>query len=391
MLMVALGSTPLIAVAGRTRQTRRVALRRSAAAVLFLSGGLGITSTLSGAVDGISGGAFVMLATVAGLVFVWSCKACSGLPSADGAAAAVGAVTAVSSHLVSSHIIVQQELACTNTSTPSDTLEDEYVRLLIQLVTRCDLRIPRPEARATRAQVQQWLELIAESADYRHVGRGSGRQWRHLLIGRLNPNHLYSYHPPAKEAGPCRGLLVFLHGHGLNYLFVLHALRPICDALRLILLMPSFGYGNWEAPGGVEAILQAVEWGLRRWNGNSPRVLLAGLSQGGAGVSRAARQQPTRFTGLVFISATMELSVIGSPEFASGWHGRPVLVIQGEQDANVRPAAVTAATQRMTADGVLVTEYRVPHAGHFLFFAQSAELAERIIDWAQPLLEPSSS
>ena len=57
----------------------------------------------------------------------------------------------------------------------------------------------------------------------------------------------------------------------------------------------------------------------------------------------------------IFISPTMELDVIGSEAFAEGWRGRPVLVIQGDRDANVRPASVTAACERMESEGVRVT------------------------------------
>jgi pimeloyl-ACP methyl ester carboxylesterase len=342
-----------------------------------------------------------LVALVAAAVFAGS--RCVGLPHAS----VDRGISPVSSHVlgekelttgkdgvsasVSAHGAAQQGLTTAHTARPAESLEDEYVWLLIQAVTRGDRRLPRPEAYATRRQVQQWLEVLAQSPEYRSIVRGSGRQWWGLLCGRLDPQHAYSYCPPRRSPGESLGVLVFLHGHGLNYLFVLHALRPLCDQLRLMVLMPSFGYGNWEAPGGVEAILRAVDFGISHGGADPRRVLLGGLSQGGAGVSRAAAEQPSRFAGLVFISATMELSVIGSPEFAAGWKGRPVLVIQGERDANVRPASVTAATQQMIADGVQVTAYRDPHAGHFLFFAKPAELTGLVMRWARPIVQFSST
>ncbi len=261
-------------------------------------------------------------------------------------------------------------------------IEDEYVWIVIRLVTRLDPRIPTFEARATREAVNELLNAVATWPDYRRLARVSdGQSWL-LLSGRLDPRHCYSYRPEPRE--PCErfGLFVFLHGHGNNYLFFIHALRPLCDRLRLCLIAPSFGYGNWEAPGGVEAVMRATEFGVAAFDPDPARVFLGGISQGGAGVSRTAAARPTRFAGLVYISPTMEPDVIRSEAFARGWARRPVLVIQGERDGNVSPASVTAAVEQMTADGVQVTEHRDPDAGHFLFFAKRDELFEVIAAWA---------
>ena len=268
-------------------------------------------------------------------------------------------------------------------------MEDEYTWILIQIVTRLDPRIPTAEARATRATVDELLTAVGGRPEYRSLARVSdGQSWR-LLRGELDPHHCYSYRPESRRPGERFGLLVFLHGHGPNYLFLVHALRPLCHRLRLCLVMPSFGYGNWEAPGGVEALDRATRFGLAAFEADPARVILAGISQGGAGVSRGAAANPSRYAGLVFISPTMELSVIGSDEFAAGWKGRPVLVIQGERDGNVSPASVTAAVQQMETDGVKVTEHRDPEAGHFLVFSKLDEVTDLIAAWAEGSVRPA--
>lgn len=401
MLLVIVLATPLAGVMARTPGRRWTALRRCAAAAFLVSSGWGLTLLLSKPGLPTWSEAWWLVALVAAAVFAGSRYAAVPPASADGGTSPVSSHVLVEKELItrkdgvaasiSTYVLNQQRFTTDQTRTPTESLEDEYVWLLIHAVTWGDRRLPRAEAHATRIQVHEWLEVLAKSPEYRSIARGSGRQWRGLLRGRLDPQHVYSYCPPQRQGGDALGLLVFLHGHGLNYLLLLQALRPLCDELGLILLMPSFGYGNWEAPGGVEAVLRAVEFGISHWGADPRRVLLAGLSQGGAGVSRAAAQQPSRFAGLVFLSATMELSVIGSPEFTAGWKGRPVLVIQGDQDANVRPASVTAATQRMIAAGVPVREHRDPHAGHFLFLAKPTELTDLIIRWAQPIVQSSST
>ncbi|QJW95905.1 alpha/beta hydrolase [Frigoriglobus tundricola] len=259
--------------------------------------------------------------------------------------------------------------------------EDTLVWFLIQLVTRCDPLMPRAEARDTRVRVAELLAAVDERPDYRGLARISGRQIRRLLRGELDPHHCYSYRPEPREPGERFGLLVFLHGHGLNLLFALEALRPLCDRMRLCLVAPSFGYGNWEAPGGVEAVDRATRFGLAMPDVDPNRVYLGGYSQGGAGVSRAGAALRDRFAGLIYISPTMEPSVIGSPAFAAGWRGRPVLVIQGGRDHNVHPRTVDAATGLMEAAGVRVTQHRDPGAGHFLFFARLDTVTDWVSDW----------
>ena len=244
--------------------------------------------------------------------------------------------------------------------------------------------MPRAEARAARERVAALLATVDERPDYRGLARISGRQIRRLLLGELDPHHCYSYRPAPHEPGEQFGLLVFLHGHGLNALFVVEALRPVCDRMRLCLVAPSFGYGNWEAPGGVEAIDRATRFGLAMPNVDPSRVFLGGYSQGGAGVSRAGATLSDQLSGLIYISPTMEMDVISSPAFAVGWRGRPVFVIQGGRDRNVHPRTVNAAVAQMEADGVRVTQHRDPDAGHFLFFAKLDEVTAVIASFAAP-------
>lgn len=262
-------------------------------------------------------------------------------------------------------------------------VEDEYAWAVIRLITRFDPRVPVEEARAARAKVDELLTAVHESPDYGRIARVSdGQGWR-LMIGELDPRHCYSYRPESRFPGERLGLLVFLHGHGNNYLFLIHALRPLCDKLRLALVAPTFGYGNWEAPGGWEAVARATRFGVEALDPDPARVFLGGISQGGAGVGRAGEALASRFAGLIFISPTMELSVMGSEEFAEGWSGRPVLVIHGDRDRNVSPESVTTACERMEANGVRVTQHRDPDGAHFLFFAKLDEVFEVIAKWVR--------
>jgi len=262
-----------------------------------------------------------------------------------------------------------------------DDVEDEYVWLVVQCVTRLDPWMPGDERVQVRDTIRRLLDEIGTLPDYYRLARVTSLMGIVLRNGRLDPHHCYSYRPAPQESGERFGLFVFLHGHGTNCLVLLHALRSLADRMRLVLVAPTFGYGNWEAPGGVEAIDRARRFGLEAFEVNPSRVFLAGLSQGGAGVSRAAAATPDRYAGLVFISATMELSVIDSEAFATGWKGKPVLVIQGQRDRNVTPQSVVAGVETMEAHKVRVTMQFHPESGHFLFFAKLSEMERQIADW----------
>jgi pimeloyl-ACP methyl ester carboxylesterase len=265
-------------------------------------------------------------------------------------------------------------------------IENEYAWLLFRLLTRFPRVIPADEGRAARARVDELMRATETHPDYRGLARVGDTQGYRLLSGVLDPQHCYSYRPAPRAPGERFGMLVFLHGHGSNLLFVLHALRPLCDRLRLCLVAPTFGYGNWEAPGGSAAVERAARFGYEAFAPDPARVLLMGFSQGGAGVSRAAADRPDRYAGLVFLSATMELPVLGSEAFVSGWKGRNVLVIHGDRDWNVKPATVDAAVQQLEADAVKVAQHRDPAAAHFLFFAQLDAVTDAVCDWAHAAL-----
>ena len=262
-------------------------------------------------------------------------------------------------------------------------IEEDFVFLAAQLITRLDPWMPAAEAVATRASIRGLADAVRTGPDYDHLARISEVAVRAWSGGRLALNHCYSYRPTPQSPGERFGLFVFLHGHGTNALVVFHALRPLADRLRVVLIAPTFGYGNWEAPGGVEAADRATRFGLEAFGADPARVFLAGYSQGGAGVSRAAAASAGRYAGLVFLSATMELSVIASEAFAAGWKGRPILVIQGERDHNVTPRSVAVAVKRMAANSARVTAHLWPESGHFLFFARLDEVLCRIADWAE--------
>ena len=252
------------------------------------------------------------------------------------------------------------------------SLEDAAVWRLTQLVTGLPFVLPRAEAVAGRAAVRRLLDAVRDSPDYAGLPRVGGRMLAGTLLNRPDIGHAYTYTPPRVPAGGLGGL-VFLHGHGGNTPLLLHALRPLADRAGLAVVAPSFGVGNWEDARSLAVIDRAVTQLPAAVDRG--RVVVMGLSQGGAGVGRAGRRWPGRFAGHVFVSPTLEVRVL------AGWRGGRALVVNGGADRNVWPPTVDRGVQALRGAGASVTDVRVPGAGHLLFFARLGWLTDVIGGW----------
>jgi len=113
------------------------------------------------------------------------------------------------------------------------------------------------------------------------------------------------------------------------------------------------------------------------------RIVLAGLSNGGIGVSRAVCQNSERFRGLIYISGVMESAVMESPSFLQSCKGKPVLVIHGDQDERIPLKYVEQRLAGLTGKVEVKTKY-YPSEDHFLFLSRRAEVMEDVFSWMGP-------
>jgi predicted esterase len=161
------------------------------------------------------------------------------------------------------------------------------------------------------------------------------------------------------------------------------ALRYFAEQLGIRIVMPTFSYGNWESPEALEIIAKLMEDLESDSYRDIRRIFLAGISQGGAGVSRAGAAMPERFAGLIYFSPTMELNIVESVEFKEAWRSRPILVLQGGQDWHVSVRKVNAAVDSMRNSGVKITFIFDPDEDHFFFFGQRDRLIDVVGKWME--------
>jgi hypothetical protein len=262
-----------------------------------------------------------------------------------------------------------------------DDIEDEYMLLIVQLITRFAFWLPSVERRSAQQEMVTMVQEIQASPDYFKLPRITSTIGRTIFHGRLDPEHCYSFHPQPRSPDERFGMLLFIHGHGPNYLILLHALRPLAEQQRLVIVAPSFGYGNWEAPGGSEAIERARQFGYRCFPIDPDRVYLAGLSQGGEGVTRAANDFPEEYAGLIYISAVIQMPKDRPHLLANCCLGKPVLVIHGERDHHVRFNSIQPAIEEFESAKAIVTKCFHEDSDHFLFFAKRREILMQIAEW----------
>ncbi len=160
---------------------------------------------------------------------------------------------------------------------------------------------------ATYREMQHDPEFIA-------VGSVMGSAYADAFGRPFNDRHLFSY-IPARKRGQKLPVILFLHGSCGNFKAYLWTWKRFADAHQIAIVAPTFGFGNWSKPGAMETIDWAYAYCAKHSELDAGRVVLAGLSNGGIGVSRAVSRNPGRYRGLLYISGVMEEDVMASPSY----------------------------------------------------------------------------
>ncbi len=255
--------------------------------------------------------------------------------------------------------------------------EIDQVAAAIPALCLVDPRLDAGQLR--RVVLPSYREMEREEA-YTRLGSALDRMYPQLYAGEFDTGH-YDWVVPPHAAGERLPTILFLHGSLGNFKAYLWAWKRFSDRNRCIVVLPSFGVGVWDFPGGTEAALLALDRASSELPIDPDRVWLAGLSNGGVGVSRVAAAAPQRFRGLVYLSAVPELAVLLSQAYTDGWRGRPVLFVHGDRDNRVPVELIDDTVRRLSAAGVDVTKRVLPGEDHFLFLSSLDTMFGAIEDW----------
>lgn len=161
--------------------------------------------------------------------------------------------------------------------------------------------------------------------------------------------------------------------------------KQLADATGFAIVAPSHGVGEWRDDAGLAEIRSALEFCKSEPGFDASRIYLAGLSNGGAGVTHAVPHLPGAFAGLVYLSPVIDPEKIAKAPFVAALEGAPVLVITGDSDNRVSVDYVRSGVENLKRQGAEVTFDIIPNEDHFLIYSQREEVMEKVEEWLSGL------
>lgn len=265
--------------------------------------------------------------------------------------------------------------------------EVDQFMLGFKLVTAVDSLFTVKQARALGILTSTIYAELEADADFNALGSVMPDAYDELWGRRFDRGHYFLYVPPTLNRKIPAPVLVFLHGSGGNFKAYTWLLSRVADERGMVLIAPTCGMGNWDGPQGIGAVSAALDAAAKSVPLDMSQVHLAGLSNGGLGVSRvAASDLGKRFRSLIFLSGVCDEAAIAMRGFADQWRGKPVLVITGDSDDRVPLWFVNRYASSMRNAGARVETSTYENADHFLFFSHRDRCLAQLSDWLKQRL-----
>ncbi len=162
-------------------------------------------------------------------------------------------------------------------------------------------------------------------------------------------------------------LVVVLHGLGSSGANTLPAWVERLDN-KVAVLCPTYPMGAWWARPAEEMVLKLIDETREKYNIDSDRVFLAGLSNGAIGAYMIGMFYPDRFAGLIPIAGSITPRYM---HFLVNLRNTPIYMIQGAHDP-IFPIQLSRRIHKILSDMKYPVRYREhaekgsAHGGHFL-------------------------
>jgi len=266
--------------------------------------------------------------------------------------------------------------------------EIDQLKLGAAVFPALDPFIDQEQGERVNSLFLQVYRTLRRDQSFVEVGSALGACYEDLFLGKREQGHVYLYLPPQAGSEEPLPVILFLHGSLGNFKGYLWVWKQFADQHGFAIVAPSFGAGNWYLPGGMEAVEAAWNFCEQDSRLDTSRMILAGLSNGGTGLSRAALRDPERYQGLIFLSPVMEDSVLNQPAFYRAWRDRPILVISGQEDRRIPRARIQEVASALESEGVDVQSAYLANEDHFLLFSQPEQCMQLVGEWVQEQLNP---
>lgn len=262
------------------------------------------------------------------------------------------------------------------------TPEIDQAVLASHLLWTIDPWMDRHEAGKLRDAM---VEIYAGAPpSYAAQGSMLGLAYGELWGQGVAPGHLFVDLPPGPGPFPT---LVMVHGFGGNLLGYGTVLREVLHAHGYALVAPSYGAGLWFNDPEAETVGAALDWMRSTGHFDMDRLVLAGLSNGGYGVTAAAIQFREQFKGIAWFSCVMEVDRMADVAPGAG----PMLVLHGGVEDRIPIHHAQAAVDQLVGAGAALDFDVVDDADHFLFFTHRARVERALDRWLTEVERSSSS
>jgi len=260
--------------------------------------------------------------------------------------------------------------------------EIDQLRLGFKLMPMADSLFTTKQAGELSSLTRSIYAELEADEDFRALGSVLPEAYNEILGQRFSHGHYFLYIPPRLDRKIPAPALVFLHGSGGNFKAYTWLLSKVAEERGMVLIAPTFGMGNWDSQRSTPVVMAALEDAARAIPLDLNQVHLAGLSNGGLGVSHvAASEAGRRFRSLIFLSPVCNEDALSSKEFSTQWRDKPVLIITGQSDDRVPLPYVESCAELMKSAGARVEMSTYAGADHFLVFSHRERFLKQLSDW----------
>ena len=191
---------------------------------------------------------------------------------------------------------------------------------------------------------------------------------KNLKITYNRKDYPYSlFIPSASRTEEKIPLVVVLHGLGGSGANTISAWVERLGE-KVAVLCPTYPMGAWWARPAEEMVLRLIDETREKYNINSDRIFLAGLSNGAIGAYMIGMFYPDRFAGLIPIAGSITPRYM---HFLMNLRNTPIYMIQGVHDP-IFPIKLSRRIHKILSDMKYPVIYReheekgLAHGGHFL-------------------------